>query len=233
MGTTREIGLPDRGRRSKWLVHDLPTLPPAMDSPRDRHHLQRRALRLEYGTIAWNVGEAFLTIGMGSVAGSLALIGFGTVSVVEVFASGVVVWHVRSGDDGDAARRTRTALRLIAVAFVVLAATLLTATISDLVNRRVPGESLWGIVYLAITALVMLGLAVAKRRTAIGLDSGPLRSEAAVTFLDAALSVSTLLGLALNAFAGWWWADPLAAGLVAIAALNEGREAWSEASEGP
>lgn len=198
--------------------------------PTDRPALERRALLLEYGTIAWNVGEAFLTIGLGSVAGSLALIGFGTVSIVEVFASGVVVWHVRSGYDGDVRRRTRTALRLIAVAFVLLAATLLTATVNDLVNRRVPGESIWGIAYLAVTALVMFGLAVAKRRTAGELGSEPLHSEATVTFLDGVLSVSTLVGLALNAFAGWWWADPLAAGLVALAALNEGREAWAEAS---
>lgn len=202
-----------------------------MPDEQDRPALERRALALEYGTIAWNVGEAFLTIGMGSVAGSLALIGFGTVSVVEVFASGVVVWHVRSGDGGDVRRRTRIALRLIAVAFVLLALALLAAATSDLVNQRVPGESLWGIAYLAVTALVMAGLAIAKRRTAIALESEPLRSEATVTFLDAVLSVSTLLGLALNAFAGWWWADPLAAGLVALAALNEGREAWVESSD--
>ena len=202
-----------------------------MASIPDRSGLERRALLLEYGTIAWNVGEAVLTIALGSVAGSLALIGFGTVSVVEVFASGVVVWHVRAGNEGDHRGRTRVALRLIAAAFALLGLALLVAAGSDILNQRIPGESIWGIVYLSITAVVMFGLAIAKRRTADGLDSDPLRSEATVTFLDGALSISTLLGLALNAYLGWWWADPLAAGLVGFAALNEAREAWVESTE--
>ena len=76
-------------------------MPSAGQEQTTEARLTRRALFLEYATIAWNVGEAVLTITLGSIAGSLALIGFGTVSIVEVFASSVVVWHVRSGDDGD------------------------------------------------------------------------------------------------------------------------------------
>lgn len=189
--------------------------------------LRRRALILEYGTMAWNAGEAVLTIALGSMAGSLALIGFGTVSVVELFASGVVVWHVRS-DEAKQPRRTRLALRLIAVAFIALAIGLIIAAGNDLFSGRRAGESPWGIAYLAITAIVMFGLAILKRRTAIQLESEPLRSEATVTFLDGILSVTTLAGLALNATLDWWWADPAAAILVAIAAINEGREIWSE-----
>jgi divalent metal cation (Fe/Co/Zn/Cd) transporter len=184
-------------------------------------------LLLEYGTMAWNTGEAVLTIALGSVAGSLALIGFGTVSVVELFASGVVVWHVRS-DEAKRAGRTRLALRLIAVAFVALAVALVVAAGNDLLSGRRAGESPWGIAYLAITAVVMFGLAILKRRTAIQLGSEPLQSEATVTFLDGILSVTTLGGLALNATLGWWWADPTAAVIVALAAINEGREIWSE-----
>jgi len=186
---------------------------------------------LEYATVGWNVGEAVLTIGLGSMAGSLALIGFGTVSIVEVFASLVVVWHVRAGADGDHDGRTRVALKLIAGAFAVLAVALITAAISDLTSGREAGESPWGIAYLAVTAFVMFGLAIMKRSTANGLDSEPLRSEATVTFLDGILSTTTLAGLALNAYAGWWWADPLAALLVGVAALNEAREAWWDARE--
>jgi hypothetical protein len=84
----------------------------------DNPLLHSRALRLEYATIAWNVGEAFLTIALGWIAGSVALIGFGTVSVVEVFASTVVVWHLRRSDHGDHPAVTGTALRLIAAAFL-------------------------------------------------------------------------------------------------------------------
>lgn len=193
--------------------------------------MQSTALRLEYATIAWNVGEAFLTVGLGIAAGSLALIGFGTDSVIEVFASAVIVWHIRPGHDTDSPERTRRALRLVAVAFVALAAVLATVAIRDLVIERRAGESIFGIAYLAVTAVVMFGLAVAKRRLAVRLDSAPLRSEAAMTFLDGVLSVLTLSGLALNAGLEWWWADPAAALVVAVAAGNEARENWTEAAE--
>lgn len=190
--------------------------------------LRRRALLLEWGTIAWNAGEAVVTIALGTVAGSLALIGFGTVSVVELFASGVVVWHVRS-DEADQPRRTGTAQRLIAIAFAVLGVVLVVAAANDLLRGRRPDESLLGIAYLAVTAVVMFGLAHLKKRTARQLESGPLASEAAMTFLDGVLAATTLTGLALNANLGWWWADPAAAILVGIAALNEARESWEEA----
>ena len=209
--------------------HDTVTPTPRTEA--ETMHLERRALRLEYATIGWNVGEAVLTIALGSVAGSLALISFGTVSIVEVFASSVVVWHVRSGEDGDHAGRTNLALKLIAGAFAVLALALVIAAVSDLSTGRRAGESPWGIAYLAVTAVVMFGLAMLKRSTAQKLDSEPLHSEATVTFLDGVLSTTTLAGLALNAYIGWWWADPLAALLIGVAALNEARETWQEARE--
>ena len=197
----------------------------------DRARLQRLALRLEYATIAWNLGEAVLTIGLGIVAASLALIGFGTDSIIEVFASAVVVWHIAPGHAQDHPARTARALRLVAVAFAVLAAILFAVAMRDLVTARHPGESPWGIAYLAMTAFVMLGLAVAKHRIARHLDSAPLLSEARLTFLDGLLAAGTTIGLACNALWGWWWADPAAALLVAFAAANEARENWGEASE--
>lgn len=197
----------------------------------DRERLQRRALRLEYGTIAWNLGEAVLTIGLGIAAASLALIGFGTDSIIEVFASSVVVWHILPGHTTDHPERTRLALRLVAVAFAVLAVVLATVAIRDLVTGRRPEESLWGIGYLAVTALVMFGLAILKRRTATLLASTPLHAEATLTFLDGALAAGTTLGLTLNAVLDWWWADPAAALLVAIVSANEARENWEEAAE--
>lgn len=194
------------------------------DTSQTRRALQRRALRLEYATIAWNVGEAFLTIGLGIAAGSLALIGFGTDSIIEVFASSVVVWHVRPGHEVDHPERTRHALRLVTIAFLALAVVLGAAAVRDLTTGRRAGESPIGIWYLAATAVVMFSLAVAKAKTARALDSAPLRSEAALTFLDGVLSSATLVGLVLNAMLGWWWADPAAALVVAFAALQEARE---------
>ncbi len=193
--------------------------------------LRRTALRLEYGTVAWNVGEAVLTLALGAIASSLALIGFGTVSVIEVFASAVVVWHLRPEYEASTSERTARAHRLVAIAFGALTVTLMVASVRDLVTGRQPDASFWGIVYLAITALVMFGLATAKRRVANRLGSSPLASEASMTFLDGMLSTATMVGLLLNAVIGWWWADPAAALLVAGAAAREAWENWSEASE--
>ncbi len=191
---------------------------------------RRWALQLEYATIGWNVGEAVLTIGLGIAAASLALVGFGVDSVVEIFASVVVVWHLRSGRVDDRARTGR-ALRLVGTAFVALALVLVVVAARDLVTGRRPGESPWGIAYLAVTTVVMLGLAELKRRTARRLGSAPLSSEARMTFLDGLLAAATLAGLALHAAAGWWWADPAAALVVAVAAAREGVENWREAAE--
>jgi divalent metal cation (Fe/Co/Zn/Cd) transporter len=197
----------------------------------DRTRLQRLAIRLEYATIAWNIGEAVFTIGLGIAAGSLALIGFGTDSLIEVFASSVVVWHLRPGHSTDRPERTRLALRLVAAAFGGLALVLAVASLRNLLTGQRADESILGIVYLAITACVMFGLAIWKRRIATTLDSAPLRSEASMTFLDGVLSVLTLTGLALNAVFGWWWADPAAALIVAFAAAREARENLLESRE--
>ena len=209
----------------------LPSWAPMAAPPNDRARLQRVALRLEYGTIAWNIGEAALTLALGAVASSLALIGFGAVSVVEVFASVVVVWHLIPGHETDHPHRTRLALRLVGIAFGVLAIALAMVAINDLTTGRRPDESPWGIAYLVVAAAVMFGLALIKRRTAEKLDSAPLRSEATMTLLDGFLASATVIGLALNAVAGWWWADPAAALVVAMAAANEARENWEAASD--
>ena len=117
------------------------------------------------------------------------------------------------------------------MAFAVLAVALVSLSIRDLLTQRQPDESPWGVAYLAVTALVMFALARSKHRLADRLDSAPLRSEASMTFLDGMLSAGTMLGLALNALLGWWWADPLAALMVGLVAANEARENWEEAGE--
>lgn len=194
----------------------------------DQDRLLRRALRLEQATIAWNGGEAVLTIALGLAAGSLALVGFGTDSLIEIFASVVVVWHLRGVD---LPIRERRALRLIAAAFYGFGVVLFLAAARDLASGRQAAESIPGIVYLAVTAVVMLWLAMAKGRTARAMGSSTLASEARMTYLDAGLSAATMLGLLLNAAFRWWWADPTAALVVAVVAIVEGREAWAEAGE--
>ncbi len=192
---------------------------------------ERRALGLVWATIAWNLPEAVISIGLGIAAGSLALIGFGADSVVELFASLVMVWHLFPGTHQGHPHRTRSALRMLAVAFALLAVALSVAAISDLASGRRAEESPWGIAYMALTVVVMFSLGFAKRRAAARVDSAPLRSEATMSMLDGVLASSTLLGLVLNAAAGWWWSDSSAAFVVALFALHEARENWQEAEE--
>ena len=183
-------------------------------------------MRLVWITLAWNVAEVFVAIGLGVAAGSIALVAFGTDSLIEVFASLVVVWHTR--DLLSQPSRTRRSLRLIAIAFGILGVVLIVGAVIRLVDGTVPDDSPIGIAYLAATAIVMLTLAVLKRRVAVQLDSGPLRAEAHVTYLDALLATLVLCSLALNSAIGWWWADPVAALAVAAIALAEGHEHWHE-----
>jgi len=190
--------------------------------------LRKRGLRLVWATIIWNIFEVFITIGLGVASGSIALIAFGTDSVVEVFASLVVVWHSRDLLVMEESDRTRRSLRLIAIAFLALGVVLAVGAVVRLIEGAVPDESPLGIIYLAITALVMVTLAVLKQRTGRELGSQPLQAEAHITYLDAALATSVLLSLVANAALDWWWADPVAALAVAVIALREGQEHWEE-----
>lgn len=190
--------------------------------------IRRTVRRLEWATILWNTGEVFVTIGLGIASGSIALVAFGLDSLIEIFASGVVVWHER---DGTETRPTERAHRLIGLAFLLLAASLTIAAVRRIVSGDVPRESPWGIAYTAVTALVMFGLGFAKRRLAGRLGSSPLASEATMTILDGALATSILISLIVTWAFGWAIADPVAALLVAAAAVREGREnlsGWHE-----
>jgi len=197
----------------------------------ERIRLERLGRRLQWATIAWNSIEVFVTIGLGIAAGSLALIAFGLDSLVEVFASLVVIWHMNPGADGHQAHRDRKAMRLVAVAFGVLAAYLLVAGFRQLASQDQPDASPIGIAYLGMTAVVMFSLARWKRRVGQALDSDPFGAEASMTFLDGCLATSILTALALNLAFGWWWADPLAALLIGAVAAREARESWLEGAD--
>ena len=186
--------------------------------------LVRRAVRLEWFTITWNVIEAVVAIAAGIAAGSIALVGFGFDSSIEGFAATVVLWQLRGAEDE--ARKER-ALKLIAITFFVLAAYVIFESVRDLVTNAAPESSTIGIAVAVVSMIVMPTLGTAKKRLAKRMGSAVLRADAAETFLCAWLSVILLAGLVLNATVGWWWADPVAALGIAFLALREGREAWS------
>jgi len=190
--------------------------------------LEKRALRLEMLTIGWNSLEAIVAVTAGVVAGSVALTGFGGDSVIEVFAAAIVASRLAAtirGREPDEARE-HLALRVIACTFFVLAAFVTLSGARDLLTQSKPETSPIGIAITSLSLVVMPLLARAKRRTGMALGNRLVVADAKETALCAYLSASTLLGLALYATLGWWWADPAAGFVIAAFAVKEGREAW-------
>jgi divalent metal cation (Fe/Co/Zn/Cd) transporter len=188
--------------------------------------LRCRAFRLEYATMAWMIAEAAIAITAGVITASIALVGFGLDSVIELMSAGIVIWQLR-GEIAGQNRQTR-AIRLIGVTFFALAAYLAVAGIRDLVTGAQPRESVPGLAIAAAALLVMPGLALAKRLTGRALGNRTLVADSAETAFCAATSAATLLGVGLNAWAGWWQADPIAGLAIAALAIKEGLEAFED-----
>ena len=184
--------------------------------------LERRALRLEYTTVGWNTLEAAVALAAGVAAGSIALVGFGLDSAIEVFSASVVIWQLRGASEA----RERRALRLIGLTFFALAAYVGFESLRDLFTQSRSETSVPGVVVSAAALIVMPTLAWAKRRTGRALGSRTILADAAETLFCAWLAAATLAGLLLNATLGWWWADPVAGLVIAAFAIKEGREAF-------
>jgi divalent metal cation (Fe/Co/Zn/Cd) transporter len=187
-----------------------------------REDLVLRGIHLSYATIAYNSFEAIASLLAGFFAGSVALVGFGIDSLIEVSASGAVQWRLRS--ELDEARRSRSeniTHRFIGVCFLALATYVAIDSARTLWLRERPERSMFGIVILSLSVVVMPLLARSKLKVASAMQSGALRAEARQTSLCAYLSVIALVGVLLNAILGWWWADPAAAlAMVPIIALE-------------
>ncbi len=183
---------------------------------------RRRGIRLELFTVGWNTVEAAVAITAGIGASSVALIGFGLDSIVEVSAAGVVLWQFVGVPED----RERLTLRLIGASFFALAAYVTVIAINDLASGAEPDASTVGIVLTAVSIVVMPALARVKARAGREMGSRTITADSRQTRLCAYLSISTLAGLATNAAFGWWWADPIAALVIAVIAVTEGREAW-------
>jgi divalent metal cation (Fe/Co/Zn/Cd) transporter len=195
------------------------------DAVAGRPALVRRGLRLNYLTIGYNTLEAIVSLVAGIVAGSVALVGFGIDSVIEVTASIAAQWRLRS--DIDPVRRERVehlTVRIIGGTFLALAVYVTYESINTLLAREEPKGSVVGVVLLSMSVIVMPLLARAKRRVAGGLGSSALTADARQTSLCAYLSVIALVGVALNTLLGWWWADPIAALAMVPIILKEGVE---------
>jgi divalent metal cation (Fe/Co/Zn/Cd) transporter len=198
-------------------------------APVTESNLRRWAWWLTALTIGWNSVEAVIAILSGLAAGSIALVGFGLDSVVEVSSALVIVWRLsrpRMDHEADEAAERR-AVRLIALTFVAIAAYVTYDSATRLLGLGAePERSAIGLALVTLSLVVMPALAWAKRRVAARLGSVALRADAAETQLCTYLSAVVLVGIAANALFGWWWMDPLAGLVVAAIALKEGREVW-------
>ena len=197
----------------------------AVPSAAVRERLQRRARTLAWGGNAWHLVEFGIALGAGVAAGSIALVGFGADSLIEGLSGLVIVW-LFTGSRVHSDTSERRAQQLIAGGYFVLAAYVGVESIRDLAGGHHPGVSWVGVGLAIFTAPTMPLLARAKQRVGRQLNSSATVSEAGQNMICAYLSVALLVGLLANAVAGWWWADPAAALVIAAVALNEGRESW-------
>jgi cation diffusion facilitator family transporter len=206
-----------------------------MTSAVSSEHLHRRALRLEWLTTGWNVVEAAVAITAGWLAGSVALIGFGVDSLIEVLSAVVLLWRLlRAGPratEEESGRAERTALRLVGLTFFLLGGYLAVESVSTLAARRAPEESPVGLVLSIASLVAMPILGYAKQVTARELGSKALAADAVETWVCAYLSAALLAGLGLHAALGWWWADPAGALLMVPFVAWQGVKAIREAGE--
>jgi divalent metal cation (Fe/Co/Zn/Cd) transporter len=208
---------------------DLAPRIPARDlepAPVERDALVRRGVWLEWFTIAWNSVEGIAGIVAGIAAGSIALVGFGIDSYVEVFAGSVIVWRLAQDRHGHELSRAaeRRAVRLIAATFLVLAAGVGIESVRRLANGAEADDSLFGIGLALVSLVAMPLLARAKRRVGEKIGSRAVTADATETTLCVWLSAILVAGLGLNTVFGWWWADPLAGLAIVYVAAREGIE---------
>jgi divalent metal cation (Fe/Co/Zn/Cd) transporter len=196
-----------------------------------RHEQISRALRLEYLTVGWNIVEGIIAVTAGILAGSVALLAFGIDSFVESASGSVMVWRLRAErasrlSDEKLDALEHRARRLVAGSLFLLAAWIIFDAGQTLWQRERPDFSPIGVALTGVSLAVMLWLARAKRRVARDLKSRAMEADAFQTTACWWLSLAALVGIGLNGALGWWWADPVAALVIAALVVKEGREAW-------
>lgn len=191
--------------------------------PEQRRRLGRRAQLLAGASVGYNLVEAAIAIGAGLAAGSIALIGFGLDSVVEVSSGLIILWQFRHRLPET---RERQALRLLALSFFALAAYVTVESVRSLITGAEPDASPVGIGLAIASLIVMPFLSRAQRRTGRKLGSNAVVADSTQTLLCTYLSAVLLVGLLLNAAVGWGWADPVAGLVIAVVAAREGFQAW-------
>jgi cation diffusion facilitator family transporter len=194
----------------------------------------KKALLSEYFTVVWNVIEGIVAIAAGVVAGSIALVGFGLDSYIEVASGLVLIWRLRKHgfrDEDEEEAAERKAILFVGATFFLLAVYVIYESGKKLYFQEQPEESLVGIILAIVSLIVMPFLALYKKKIATEIQSRALRADALETLACSYLSLTLLLGLGANALFGWWWADPVAALAMVYFLVKEGTEAIREGRE--
>ena len=201
-----------------------------------KERLHRRGVRLELFTVAWNVVEAVVAVGVGIAVGSVALIGFGADSGIEVISAVALLWRLlKAGPHASVPEESaaeRKALYLVAATFFLLTLYILYEAVGALISGEGPESSIVALVLSAVSLVIMPVLAYLKGRTGREMGSRALVADSKETWVCSYLSLALLLGVGLNVLFGWWWADPLGALAMLPVIVWQGWETLQEAREG-
>jgi divalent metal cation (Fe/Co/Zn/Cd) transporter len=201
-----------------------------------KERLHRRGVRLEVFTVAWNVVEAVVAVGVGIVVGSVALVGFGVDSGIEVVSAVALLWRLlKAGPHASVPEESaaeRKALYLVAATFFLLALYILYEAVGALISGEGPESSIVALVLSAVSLVIMPVLAYLKGRTGREMGSRALVADSKETWVCSYLSLALLLGVGLNVLFGWWWADSLGALAMLPVIIWQGWETLQEAREG-
>lgn len=188
-----------------------------------REVIAHRGKRLEYFTIVWNSLEGLVALISGALAGSISLVGFGIDSFIEVTSGATLLWRMAvDSEEHTRERNERLSLRVVGTCFLLLSGYVAYESISDLVNRKAPEHSVPGIILACVSLIVMPILSHAKKDVGKRLGSAAMKADAKQTDFCVYLSALLLAGLLLNTTLGWWWADPVAALIMAPIIAKEG-----------
>ena len=185
--------------------------------------MAHRGRRLEYFTVVWNVLEGLIAVAAGVVAGSISLVGFGMDSFIEVTSGATLLWRMSVDANVESRERNeKLSLRIVGTCFIALAIYIAYEAVSDLIRKTAPEQSIPGIALACVSLIVMPILSRAKVRVGNALGSAAMKADARQADFCVYLSVILLSGLLLNAALGWWWADPIAALIMAPIVAKEG-----------
>jgi len=196
--------------------------------------LYKKGLHLEYFTVGYNIIEAIVSIAFGSIANSIALVGFGLDSIVESLSGSVLIWRLsqhKKISEEEEERIEKKAMKFVSITFFVLSLYVLFQSVKKLVFKEISNASLPGIIIAVISIVVMPILTLQKYRIGKQINSKALVADSKETLACSFLSVALLLGLGLNYLFGFWQADPIVGIIIVVFLIREGIEGWKESKE--